>query len=449
MRENRIVVEPFHFLNYLKFECIKEINDHGVLKIRGLVADCDVDLYERLVVNELWVCVKIMDENENIRIFFRGLLTWWETEKNYGGNILSIELHTGSFLLDIEPHIRSFQQNTMLFADVIEQCLEKTDSKFIIHDKKDIRINQFLFQYKETNWEFLLRLAEDAGTVLIPDYTMKGKNFYFGYFQSSKEVEINSNEYTIIKNFGECQETYVVCLREVYDLGEIVRFRNRKLIISKIFTYLNGSELYHKYYLMSAESRKSTIKMNKKIRGVSLLAQVVQVQNTCVQIKIQSDENKEKSGYKWFDYATIYSTPDGTGWYCMPEVGDAVRIVFPDEDENNAYVMSSVHLEVENVRNNPEHKSWRNRQNKEILFTPDSLVIRNNKGLVVELSDQDGIVISSDKNITLNADKNINLTSQNSGITVNANSLLSLIQGCARIDMNDTINIAGGKIFMN
>ena len=67
----------------------------------------------------------------------------------------------------------------------------------------------------------------------------------------------------------------------------------------------------------------------------------------------------------------------------------------------------------------------------------------------MELSDQDGIVISSDKNITLNADKNINLTSQNSGITVNANSLLSLIQGCARIDMNDTINIAGGKIFMN
>lgn len=278
---------------------------------------------------------------------------------------------------------------------------------------------------------------------------MKDKNFYFGYFQNSKEVEINSNEYTIIKNFGECQETYVVCLREVYDLGEIVRFRNRKLIISKIFTYLNGSELYHKYYLMSAERRKSTIKMNKKIRGVSLLAQVVQVQNTCVQIKIQSDENKEKSGYKWFDYATIYSTPDGTGWYCMPEVGDAVRIVFPDEDENNAYVMSSVHLEAENVRNNPENKSWRNRQNKEILFTPDSLIIRNNKGLVVELSDQDGIVISSDKNITLNADKNINLTSQNSGITVNANSSLSLIQGCARIDMNDTINIAGGKIFMN
>lgn len=337
----------------------------------------------------------------------------------------------------------------MLFVDVIEQCLEKSDSKFFIYDKRDTRIHQFLLQFQETDWEFLLRLAANAGTVLIPEYTMKGKNFYFGYPQRDREIEIDSNEYKIIRNSGERKEMYVIDLREVYDLGEIVRFRNRKLMISKIITYLNGSELYHKYYLVAAESRQYASKMNKKIKGVSLLAKVVQIQNTCVQVEIQSDENKEKSGYKWFNYATIYSTPDGTGWYCMPEVGDTVRIVFPDEDENNAYVMSSVHLEAEEARNNPDHKSWKNRQNKEILFTPDSLVIRNNKGLAVELSDQKGIVITSDKNISLNADKNINLTSCNSNITVNADSSLSLVQGCARIDMDDTINIAGGKIFMN
>lgn len=72
MRENRIIVEPFHFQNYLEFESIKEFNTHGILKIRGLIADRDVDTYERLAANELWVCVKIIDENENVRIFFEG-----------------------------------------------------------------------------------------------------------------------------------------------------------------------------------------------------------------------------------------------------------------------------------------------------------------------------------------------------------------------------------------
>lgn len=35
MREVRIVAEPFVFVSYLSVECVKELNEHGYIKIRG------------------------------------------------------------------------------------------------------------------------------------------------------------------------------------------------------------------------------------------------------------------------------------------------------------------------------------------------------------------------------------------------------------------------------
>lgn len=464
MRENNIVVEPFHFYSYLSFECIKEINHHGSLKITGMVADKDILEYERLTDKEQWISVKLIGENKEEKVFFNGILTAWEVNKMSGNNILTIEIHTGSYLLDIEPHIRSFQLDTLLYSEIIEQCLAETNGKFIMLDKRDIKTDKFLLQYQETNWEFLLRLAGNAKTVLMPEYSTEGKKIYFGYQQGKTEIEIDSNYYKtkrIIEKYKEenaddyrnlkilDMQEYVVISREIYPLGETVYFRNLKMIISKIVTYLRGSELYHEYYLATHKRVCLPNIKNQRVKGISLLANVLKVEKTRVQVRIQCDEGMGAGGCRWFDYSTVYSTPDGTGWYCMPEIGDLVRVVFPDNDENNAYVMSSVHLSVAGERENPDHKSWKNKHNKEILFTPDTLVFRNNEGLILELSDQKGIMIQSNKDIILNADKKIQLTSRDSEVNIGANTSLSMNQGSAKIEMNDSINICGGKIFMN
>ena len=133
----------------------------------------------------------------------------------------------------------------------------------------------------------------------------------------------------------------------------------------------------------------------------------------------------------------------------MPEVGDEVRLVFPDNNENNAYVASSVHVGASGGRSNPAYKSWKNRQNKEILFTPDSIVMTNNNGLLLELSDQNGIKMSSNNNITVHANGNIDIKSQNAGVHMYAENDILMKQGAAKIQIDDSININGGKIYMN
>ena len=75
---------------------------------------------------------------------------------------------------------------------------------------------------------------------------------------------------------------------------------------------------------------------------------ITDVKKDTVKVVLMEDETGGWAGQKWFAYSTIYSSPDGTGWYCMPEKGDSVRLYFPNENEAEAYVNSSVNEQSSN-----------------------------------------------------------------------------------------------------
>ena len=462
MKAIKILVEPFEFLNYTKLECKKELNQHGVLRITGLIHQEKEREYMNLAAKETWVSVKVISENGEISHFFDGILTGLCVEKENQISVLSIEIKTGTFLLDIAPHIRSFQSSDFRYADLIHTCLEKSSGSCILLDKKNDQTHRFFLQYDETDWEFIKRIAACAGTVIIPEDAMAGRKFYFGYRDGMILDEIESDKYYMEQDYETYRTgaiagglvaanvvSYILQTREIYRLGQGVYFKGRKFVIGKITSCLKGQELYHEYRLITKENGLLPLMYNQKLSGISLKANVTVVEKTMVQVLIQEDENKDKCESRWFDYATVYSTPDGAGWYCMPEVGDEVRLVFPDNNENNAYVASSVHVGASGGRSNPAYKSWKNRQNKEILFTPDSIVMTNNNGLLLELSDQNGIKMSSNKNITVHANGNIDIKSQNAGVHMYAENDILMKQGAAKIQIDDSININGGKIYMN
>lgn len=464
MRVVELTVEPFGLKSYLNVECIREINTHGILKITGMIASEKASVYRNKALEETWVLVKAKEETGKEVNFFYGILTNFSMKEEGQVHIMTIEIRTGSYLLDLTPHIRSFQENTFTYNSVVKKCLEGVNGDFISSGVADEAIGGFLLQYNETDWEFFKRLACRAGTVLIPEFITKGKKFYFGCQNMHKGKEIKSEDYVFDKTYEEygrekkseveyaSHPDYGICRihsREFYHLGEFILFMGRTYQIGKIVSQLEGEELVHEYFLIRMREAPESFKYNENIRGLSLKAFVKQVKRDKVQVTIQADENKAYSKNLWFDYATVYTTPDGTGWYCMPEPQDEVRLTFPDDDEKNAYVASSVHLEAGKGRSNPDEKSWKNKQNKEILFTPDALILRNNKGLLMELSDKDGIKIISDKGIVVDAVKDVQITSKNAGVSVKGKNQIGLSQGCAQISIADEINIAGGKINMN
>lgn len=79
---------------------------------------------------------------------------------------------------------------------------------------------------------------------------------------------------------------------------------------------LLGSELVNVYELAVEGGLRTTEAENKKISGLSIDGKIHQVKQDRVQVSFLQDVD---APCIWFPYATAYSSPDGAGWYCMPE----------------------------------------------------------------------------------------------------------------------------------
>lgn len=461
MREVRIETVPFELISIQSVKCFKRLNEHGVITIKGIVSQKNAEEYQMLTLDETWVTVKLIEESGGERIFFNGILTEMHIAKEGRVNTLTFTAKTGSYLLDLACHIRTYQKESYTYDQILRDCLSPDSGEYIMLDKQGETIGNFFVQYHESDWEFIKRLAAYAKTVLIPEDVVAGRKVYFGYRSLLQTEPIETDSYKIIQDYGDYRKrktemsdiikedtlVYEISSREIYGLGNPVIFQGREFVIGKIVSRLIGHELIHTYTLHSKSWGYRGVNTNEKIAGISLKAHVAGVDKTKVSVQITEDENQGNSGYRWFDFATVYSSPDGTGWYCMPENGDEVRVVFPDRYEKNAYIVSCVHV-TDAGRKNPNEKSWKNKQQKEILFTPNTLVMRNNNGMSIEISDSEGIKIISNKKIMLQADDDVCINSE-SGVQVSASDHMLLSQGGAIIQMSDSIVIGGGRIYMN
>ncbi len=450
MREQKIIVEPFEFLDIL--QCSGEIggNFHGCMKVRGHIRADKEKGYLELLSNEIWATVKVSDENSRSMVLFAGIITEAGIEVENGLKILDLTIKTGSFLMDLVEHTRTFQDKSTYFRKVLDKLTsEYSSGKCIMSTGKEKQINRFLCQYQETDWEFAKRLGSYCDSVLYPNYAGHGEKFYFGLPQGDFQGNVDSNEYEIVQMPEKL--IYRVRLREIYNIGDTVNFLGKSRHIISRETGMDGGELYHKYELADNTVFNQRPVYNEKLTGVSLLATVTGVSTTNVQVSITEDENRAESGSRLFPFATVYSSLDGTGWYCMPEEKDQVRVYFPSCKEDEAYVLHAVHMQSNNPeeRTNPDYKSFMNKQGKELLLKPDAIVMTNNAGMSLELSDKEGISLISDKAITIQSNEAIEITSTNDRVDLVAAENISLKQGDTQMVLTDKLTLKGAKIRLN
>lgn len=451
MRDELITISPFKFIDYMEIRGWQSVGEHGTLTVRGHIASDKQQEYLGLITEELRVQVDAVTYDGVSRHFFNGIVLDADMEMVNGTCVFTLTLATGSFLMDVVPHIRSFQDEGTTYSSMLDVIMEEyPERKFMMTAGKGSRIPGFVLQYDETDWEFARRLASHFETDIYPDSIDKGVKIHFGEPDMNEAPVVNSNEYIIEKD-SNGEYCYLVKLRDMYYMGDWMVFNGVPVWVAAIRTEAEGNELYHTYRLLQKKGLKITKKYNGYNTGLALTAEVTAVEKDRVQVEIEKDENRSRAGKRWFAYATPYSSPDGTGWYCMPEIGDRVRVRNPSEDESEAYVESSVHMETANSaeRANPDYKSIMNKQGKEILLTPKSLVMTNNAGMSIEILDGEGIRITSDKDIIIDAADAIQITSANSKLELYAKDNLSLKQGNLQMNMDGEMRFYGARLNLN
>lgn len=464
MKVEQIKVEPFRFIELRELHISQSMNQHAAANVVMLIKDEWKEQYIGKLSEQTWV--KIIgsdgaagDKNTINTILFYGVVTDFCLRQDGYETILELKMMSGTILMDLKTHFRVFQNSSATYGSL---CRKITDTysqgKVECVESESNEIYGTLIQYEETDWEFLKRLTGRTGSYLVPDSAVKGVHYAVGLPKGARkevrqgriQMKLDADEYMKKRCNGmdSLQASDMLELevtdREVFQLGDSLLYKGNDYFIYRMETEYEGKECVHRYFLRTKEALKVLPMQHRNITGCSFEAVVADVQRDKVQVEIARDEWGAFDGKKWFLYATVYSSPDGTGWYCMPEVGDSVRLYVPDKEEN-CFIISSVHKETDGSRQNPDYKSFKNRYGKEILFTPDTIVMTNNQGMMVEINDNQGVNIVSDKNIMIQAANNLTVASSSASLLVAADEKVQVKQGSTSMTLKEDISFTGGE----
>lgn len=459
-----INTSPVKFIDILVLKLEMEVNHHGTMVITGYINDEDEALYLKLLSEEVWEKVEEIGKEGEVETLFWGVIADFFIEKVNDQKKMTLKVLTGSSLMDEERHLRSYQIATMQNKQIFDQIGAKyVDSGIIYSSSAQEKIEGLVLQYHETDWEFLKRLASRSHHFLVPESKSKGTRLFYGLPKGNEFSFPENIKYSLGKNLreyrnrkhrglSEITETdflyYLLkqC-RELHSIGDYVCVQEKKYYIYKICgSYVNGEMLFD-YYLKPENGLQVLEILLEEMTGCSLDAVVTDVKEDKVQVNILEDENQSQIRDIWYPYATVYSSPDGTGWYCMPEPGDVVRITIPGKKEKDAFVTSSVHVDIDSAdRKNPEYKVFKSKYKKEVRFTPNSIVITNNQGTRIELIDTEGIHIISAHSVMLEAAEDMTISSDAGSLIVAGSSSVNLRQKETSICLEDGISFTGGEL---
>ena len=463
MRDYNLRLSPFHTLDTLSCHIKKCVNDHMRFEFCGLIQPEDEENFLNTGMEDIAVELSMVGEDGSEYLLCCGVARDIQIQREGDLRRLSVEAVSGTFYEDLVKHVRVFQDSSSTYDAVLkhnEKNYQDAGHSMMIGNGSTI--GDLVVQYRETDWEFARRMASHFNSVVVPAYRTKGIHYYFGFPDGKQNIELSKHTYTIRKDAGDYLtktknqvlsliEADALCLevesRDVYEIGDSFPFQGQTYYIYEIESVLDGRELVHHYKLRSKAALQTIKQFNERMIGASLEANISGVSKDTVQVNIAADGIQ--SNRKWFLYSTVYSSPDGTGWYCMPEEGDSVRLYLPNEKERDGYIISAVHVPADGeARSTPDNKSLKSKYNKEVLFTPSLLRLTNNNGMTVEILDDEGIVISSDKAVKIEATEGVQITSLEQSVEITAPESIELMQGETTLTMKDDIHLNGAQVHM-
>lgn len=461
MKADKIQISHYDFLTIKSLEIDRAVGEHGTAVIRGYISDDRIEEYKIQVLDHIWITITAEDENGEAKVIMTGIVAGFSFEQQPHDCMMTLILKSGTYLMERGLHFRSFQNTALTYVDVLNTINQPYGSFGVVCEEciKTTPLD-FLLQYKESDWAFVKRIASHFGLAVTPSITGNGVFYYIGNtgcssysipagtnFHVSKRIDafMTNGANGQGSAFEQDYLEYRIMDREIYDLWDRLMLQNEGGHVFRIHSEYIHEELLHTYYLRPSNGLGVLRTYNVRQSGCSFQGAVSEVMQAQVRIALIGDENSSQAITRWFPFSTGYSSPDGAGWYCMPEVGDRVRLQIPDQMEEHGYVISAVHMETGKDRKNPEHKSFKTKYGKELLFTPGSVELTNNQGMSVKIVDGEGIQITSSKNISITSRGNMMISSEGASLVIAGTESVDVRQGGAGFHLDDDITFTGGK----
>ncbi|MFQ7874107.1 phage baseplate assembly protein V [Enterocloster sp.] len=135
---------------------------------------------------------------------------------------------------------------------------------------------------------------------------------------------------------GSQNTMFEVASYDVVTIGSQVIYKGSPWFVESTERIMENGLLKSVYRLRQREGLKVLPYFNQNITGVSIDGTISGVQRDRVQVEMEIEAGDGGSERYWFPFSTVAASSDGSGWYCMPEAGESVRVYFPTDDEKEA-----------------------------------------------------------------------------------------------------------------
>lgn len=444
----------------------QSLNKHATMKLTGMIDEQYKDNYMKLTKEYKDIEVYTQDEETNCKILFRGIVKSEQIRFVQGIYYLELEGISYTYLLDIKKKKQTFQDVTLSPQEIITHIMneyEQWDVQDTLTRKEGV--GQFLIQYKETDWEFLKRIASLYHNPVLPMINYKTPKLVFGSKTGKNIGDLLQFNYVVSKDLDcyskaknnrlpeiklEDAVIYSIISREEYEIGDTARFQERVMKIRSKRCEMVGGELQFEYDLTTENAFLQGDRYNKNIVGTSLKATVLERVNDKVKVQFAIDKVVQSKDKAWeFPYMTPYSANGHSGWYCMPEVGDTVNIYFPSTHEADAVAQNSIRsgkAKGDKITD-PTVKYFRTADGKEIKFSKDEICISCNNAYI-RLTEGAGIEIVSSGNVNIASEKKLTLQA-NKELHIHADEQIKMDCKSSEIVMNKNIDISGEDVRIN
>ena len=435
-----------------------------------------------------------------LKTIFKGVLKNMRIQRQDKHDFLVIEAMSSSYLADIEINCRSFQDGNETYESIVSKVIATPFSRDGTSRKVgriDDRASngkttgEFVMQYRETDWQFIKRMASRFYLGLVPSLIFDMPSITMGIPQGKTIGDIEKFNFIAKKDLqkylnmsqntefnrdagkGEFSEldamTFFVETTDDFNIGDKLMYQYSTheakigilFIKSKEIEMIGGVLRFH--YELSTERGLCVPKIwNEQIVGLSLQGVVLERVRDTVSVFLEIDDEQPSPAWR-FPYSTPYTAEGSAGWYVMPEFEDTVYIYFPNKEEKYGVGLNGIRVKNTGTDRiaNPEIKYLRTRDGKELKLAPDEIVltcinrnedaergIEENK-IYIQLNQNSGITIQSTKPININSDGDIHFTADKD-IIFEALEEIKLKSGTkSQIKMDESIEIVSSIVKVN
>ncbi len=433
------------------FSLKKTSGEHSVCKFRMNV---HVDEAAALM-NKVGEPLAVMLGVENPMPVFFGEIYEIALERAISRTCIEVIAFSDSKKIDEEEHTRLFQNPKKTFGEILNPMrLKLKNCRLNLPDELATKkYEKILLQNQETDFEFIKRLANYCGTRLWIIDTRQGKaSFTVGHCLEDSEHRLSQEDIFFCRTSQKKNlKTMHLVTKKYFSLGTTIYVGKntcKYLITALEIRQIHGADEIF-YELEEYKSKNFFINAALLEKTVKLKAHVKNSQDAenfgRIQVQVDSSDAEDEDTEKfWLPYRSPYSGKAG-GIVFMPDVGDAVELIFSNNDcfVGSTFRENKLQEECQKVsdkyigNNSLQRIFWRE-NSLEILSSENKILLDKNKieftvGENKILVDKKSIVLQTPKNkiflnekgIKIQSDGELNVNIRND-TTIETNKVLTL-----------------------